>query len=510
MRPRHPQVALAVLAGLFFAAPSGAEPPRPSSITVLGDRGFRPFHFMSHGRCSGILVDLWALWSEKAGIPVTFNCDLDWATAVASVRQGKADVIGGIIKTPEREAQFDFAGNVITTYFHLYFHTSLGALKDVDSLPDSTPIGVVKEDYPEGVLRRTYPAHSIKTYDDHDALIDAALRKDVLVFVLEPEVAEYYFAIKGQIPPPFKKSAEPFLEERLDAGVRKTGGATAYWVSYGLKRITAQERAAILRRWNYGTTTYRFRVFREEVQRHPYIATSAIVVLGYLITLSCMWLFSQLRPLSCLEVERFLRNRLKFTLTLGATKFELSLRGILLLELFTYRAHVIDSWMRSVTPRVRKNFAAISTALRPTTFTPLPVFIDNTLVTADDPAELETKLKSIVRSTVTVGRIAILISGEGGAGKTATALRFIEWICKLDEDSADCPVFPAILEADLEFEADQAGKAIPLAVQGVIAALTEDIVDAELTQYLVQERRICVLLDGISERAERTRRGRTS
>src|SRR5579871_1894323 len=500
-------IAFLLLLGSPFDYPAYAQQQKPTSVTIVGDRGFRPFHFTSRGQCVGILVDLWALWSRKTDIKTTFSCDLDWSAALDEVRKGRADIVGGVIRSTDREVWLDFAGNVITTYFYVYFHPSLGAFKDIDTLPDTTPIGVVKDDYPEGVLRAKYPTHSVRAYDDHDALISAAIRKDVLAFVLEPEVADYYFAIKGQIPAPFKRASEPFSIEKLDAGVRKERRDVSYWVKVGLGRITAGERAAILRRWNYSSSTHRFQSVVDAISRHAYVAIGVCVFLAYCVLLAAVWLFSELLPVRCLAFERLLRESLRFSLTLGATKFELSLRGVLLLQMFTYRSHVVDRWLATVTQRAQANFQRITATISGTSYTPLPLILDGELLTADDSAILEREVRSKIRTAVVVSRAPVVLFGEGGAGKTSTALRFAEWVCGFGEQSAlGWPILPVLIEEDLEFQDKDTDRAILLAVQGRLTALTEEPVDGEMTAYLLRERRVCVVLDGLSERSDRTRR----
>ncbi len=102
------QQELFIAAVLMFSQAStifaSSEPAvKPQSIIVVGDRAFRPLHFLQDGHCEGILVDIWRKWSDKTGISVIFECDYNWDEALDKVKSGEAGAVGGIMKRPDRE-----------------------------------------------------------------------------------------------------------------------------------------------------------------------------------------------------------------------------------------------------------------------------------------------------------------------------------------------------------------------------------------------------------------------
>jgi ABC-type amino acid transport substrate-binding protein len=117
---------------------------------------------------------------------------------------------------------FDFPAEVIATDFYIFYDVGLQAFKDLSTVEPGLPIGVVRDDYPEDIIRRNYPLLNVKPYDDHDALITGALRGEIRAFVLEPEVANYYLFIKGAIGSKFRQLSAPFLHEPLSAGLGKS------------------------------------------------------------------------------------------------------------------------------------------------------------------------------------------------------------------------------------------------------------------------------------------------
>ena len=65
----------------------------PKNLTVVLDNDYPPYVFPApDGGFQGILVDLWKLWEQKTGVPVTLR-PMPWQAAQQTVLSGKADVI---------------------------------------------------------------------------------------------------------------------------------------------------------------------------------------------------------------------------------------------------------------------------------------------------------------------------------------------------------------------------------------------------------------------------------
>ena len=100
-----------------LAGPVFAQPPPPTAITVVSDDNYPPYIFRdAHGELRGILPDQWALWEKKTGVKVILKA-MDWAEAQRLMREGLADVIDTMFRTPEREQLFAFTPPEITQPF---------------------------------------------------------------------------------------------------------------------------------------------------------------------------------------------------------------------------------------------------------------------------------------------------------------------------------------------------------------------------------------------------------
>ncbi len=96
--------AFALLAGLLASPGAGAAERTITIVTV--DRV--PMAYMENGSLTGLLVDLTREAFRRIGRQVDIKL-MPWPRCLADMKDGKADAVVTIFKTPEREAQFDFS-----------------------------------------------------------------------------------------------------------------------------------------------------------------------------------------------------------------------------------------------------------------------------------------------------------------------------------------------------------------------------------------------------------------
>ena len=61
-----------------------------------------------NGQPAGMFVDIWNLWSQKAGHEVTFRIS-DWAGTLAALKNGEADIHSGLYYSETRELWMDYS-----------------------------------------------------------------------------------------------------------------------------------------------------------------------------------------------------------------------------------------------------------------------------------------------------------------------------------------------------------------------------------------------------------------
>ena len=169
-----------------------------------------------------------------------------------------------------------------------------------------------------------------------------------------------------------------------------------------------------------------------------------------------------------------------------------------LIRSLKYRPRVLDAWVEEHQGRIAQRFSAIATVGQRRHHLSLPVKVGQKLVPELTPERL--------RELGGVGGL-VLISGEGGVGKTSLALRIAGWA--LEGRLTDRPAVPVLVEADLQGEESLLSR-----VRRTLETLTEHsgpegqtpAPTLPLVRALLERRRLLVILDHFSELGDESRR----
>jgi glutamine transport system substrate-binding protein len=91
-----------------------------TSIVFVFDRDFAPFTYEENGSIYGFELDLLRLLGEEEGFRLIPE-PMVWTEAMLSFQKGDADVIGGLVKSEERQKQYNFTANPHGTFDILTF-----------------------------------------------------------------------------------------------------------------------------------------------------------------------------------------------------------------------------------------------------------------------------------------------------------------------------------------------------------------------------------------------------
>jgi diguanylate cyclase (GGDEF)-like protein/PAS domain S-box-containing protein len=242
---------LAALA-LGFALPlaglaASASPPAdaPSHIRVVSNNNYPPFFFLDgDGRPQGYEAEVWRLFEQRTGIRVELVLG-DWGAAMQAMTGGRADVIDMLYRTPSRTSQFDFSDPYVDLPVGIYVSRRLNGIVDVGTLR-GFPVGVQRGDacaerlQAEGITQ-------LQVFDNYDAIMQAALHGDLLIFCMDQYPADYNLYRHAALDR-FHQAFVLFTEQSHWA-VRKGDDATFQAVRRGMALITPAERAALRERW---------------------------------------------------------------------------------------------------------------------------------------------------------------------------------------------------------------------------------------------------------------------
>jgi diguanylate cyclase (GGDEF)-like protein/PAS domain S-box-containing protein len=246
-------------------------------LRVVTTDNFPPYVIRNaDGELEGYTVDIWRLWQQKTGIPVTLTAT-SWARAQQQILGGQADVIDVIFKTPERAPLYDFSPAFAEIKTAIYADASIPALHDVGSLAGFV-VGVEEGDACADVLRRG-GISTLRAFPDHATLARAAATQNIKIFCMDDYPADYYLYRLG-LQKKFIKAFDLY-HEQFHRAVRKGDLATLATVNRGMALISKDELAALRDKW-----MGRPLVFTEYAQRlWQLLLALAAVILGLLFWL---------------------------------------------------------------------------------------------------------------------------------------------------------------------------------------------------------------------------------
>ena len=243
---------------LIFSCPARARHPQLSAngqgngstqrIIVADDTTYAPYVFLdANGEPAGITIDIWKLWSKKTGVKVDFRL-MQWDTVLDAVRGAQVDAVGGIFSTPERQRLLSFASPYVSMTTSVFFQKKISGIRGLEDLQGFT-VGVVSGDSGEELVRTRTPTVHLAKYRDAAALVEAAVRGEVKVFVVDSEIGRYYLARydqEGMI----HETLRPIADNQMSAAVRKGNTALLSVINEGFQRITPEEIAQIKANWS--------------------------------------------------------------------------------------------------------------------------------------------------------------------------------------------------------------------------------------------------------------------
>ena len=225
------------------SAPAAFSPP--SHIVVVSDDSYPPYLFRSDStHLEGILVDKWALWSRKTGVPVSV-VGMEWAKAQESVRNGSADVIDALAYTEARAPLYEFSPGYADVDARVYFRKTIGGIKDVASMRGFT-IGA-KDGSACAAWLEERGITTLRRFPTSDAVVDAARAQQVPLFCMDVPAAEY-FIFKNNLSGEFRQT-EPLYVARFHWAVAKGRTPLRDFIQAGFDRIGPDELKDIDSRW---------------------------------------------------------------------------------------------------------------------------------------------------------------------------------------------------------------------------------------------------------------------
>jgi ABC-type amino acid transport substrate-binding protein len=466
---------------------------RLPEVRVIGDRGYRPYEYCEQGetRAEGILVEQWRLMGSRAGLRISYTCD-DWEKALKAVLEGKADAIGGMFKSPEREQQYRFIKSLSHNPTYLYYRKQNDELSLETIALEGRAVGVVKSDYAVERLRQQFPNLNFNSYGSYPDVVSAAQRREINVFVMEEAVAADLMTRSG-IVQLFTRGAAPLFRESLWAAVRKENVALATQLEEGFRKVTDDELAKLEQNPKPPPDLREKLVGRalEWAHDNPVMTALGAFLLAYLLVIGGLFAFAPLR------IYRF-SGLLRQTKIQASGWIEIVLRIISLVALIDTSPRILNAWLADRLPAIRRNFSGRKTVDDRKKHYLLPFVVGDERVEILSVQERTRRLVTRLRTVFSQPGACVLIAGEGGSGKTSLAC----WVARnaLQMPGSDHPderVFPK-LTVPIMLEG-QLNQPVFDAIHSQFVALAEEEVPKDTLTALMRNGQVLVIVDGLSE-----------
>ncbi len=262
---------------VFSQAAAGITAPKTAareSIRVVMDDNYPPYTFRDfRGTLQGILVDQWALWEKKTGIPVQLDA-MDWAKAQQRMEAGEYDVIDTIFTNEHRKTLYEFSAPYANIDVPLFFSRELSGIRGPKDLKGFV-VGAKSGDNSIEILKASGVSNFL-FFDNYEAIVAAARDGKIKVFTIDKPPA-LYFLIKMGIQDQFRES-EPLYSGEFHRAVRKGNTALLKDVQQGFNAISKGEYEDIDRHW-YGAPI----LSKARLTLVAFIAGGAIVIVCLLM-----------------------------------------------------------------------------------------------------------------------------------------------------------------------------------------------------------------------------------
>ncbi|MCG8427335.1 MAG: diguanylate cyclase [Chromatiales bacterium] len=215
---------------------------RGEQIRVCTDPHWMPYESLANGEHIGIIADYIQLISEKTGLMVSVVPTESWSQSLAYIKQGRCDIVSGVIQTPNRSRYLDFTRTYLSTPLVV-------ASRDID--PEISPF-TQKLAIPRGLAYKEifsprYP--DAEFVDVESPLAGLKLVESGDVYGLLGDAASLRFLIqKHAIQNVYINETVSDIAD-ISIGVTKNREVLLALLNKGIESITKDENNRILSHW---------------------------------------------------------------------------------------------------------------------------------------------------------------------------------------------------------------------------------------------------------------------
>lgn len=223
----------------------GANFEKTSPLIVVHSNNTPPLSYLGlNHEPKGLVIDFWHAWSEVNGIPIKFVLT-DWPGTLKMIREGKADIHGGLYYNDDRADFLDYAPAYFDMDAALFVRKS-SLIKSVDDV-GSHPVAVLDQGFSEFYLRKNYPEMILKPYKTSKHMAQAAVDGEVDALLTEYTTLIHQLGAQAQTDK-FKPIATLY-KHSLRPAVRKGNTELLEVVEDGMANMSSDRLEHVFSRW---------------------------------------------------------------------------------------------------------------------------------------------------------------------------------------------------------------------------------------------------------------------
>ena len=250
------------------------------ALVIAASSNYPPFTQNDiNGHPAGMFVDIWKLWSKKAGREVTFRIS-DWAGTLTALKNGEADIHSGLYYSDARDQWMDYS-RAFYVNRNSFYHRIDDTIPPLSSDLKGMKIGVVKGYLQEIFLKEAYPKAIVVALVDDVELIKALAAGEIDLFLSEDPTIESLLAQTGMMGR-IGSIGAPVQTNELYASVLEGRTDLIEEINAGFEQISPQEWVEIEARWVKDPTKRHFgrdgiRAVELTTQERAWIAANPVI-----------------------------------------------------------------------------------------------------------------------------------------------------------------------------------------------------------------------------------------
>ncbi|MBW4054534.1 MAG: transporter substrate-binding domain-containing protein [Proteobacteria bacterium] len=252
-------------------------------ITLAPDPDFKPIeYFDKAGIYRGAAADIIRLLEKKLGITITIVHLKNWDEALAKFKNHEVDLLGAMVKTPNREKFALFSETLVAVPGGIFARSGSPTNLTLAKLKGKK-VAVVSNYAADDIIRNKYPEIIREEVQDVSTGLAKASLGMVDAYVENMANATFYSQEAGITN--LQLAGKTEFDYRWGIGIRKDWPELQGILNKGLAAISPEERDQALQRW----------IYIEGQRWHPtktFIAGAVASALGALLLLVTYWNYS--------------------------------------------------------------------------------------------------------------------------------------------------------------------------------------------------------------------------